>query len=91
MAAAVRVVFTAHEADPAGHMWVTAQVGESEPTTIGYTRVNGEGVAAHGSGLEEDWPQVAVCADSARALGALIAEFGRQLADCIQPEGMMET
>jgi hypothetical protein len=62
-----------------GRQWVTCELRGGEPLHIGYITAKGDAVAAHGTG--EGWPEIDVCADPTRALGAVIAAWGRQIAE----------
>lgn len=61
-----------------GRLWLTVELKDNEPMTIGYITGRGDGVAAHGTG--QGWPLVDICADETRALCAVIGAWGRQVA-----------
>jgi hypothetical protein len=76
---AVQITFAAETLPgPDGKRWVTCQLANGEPVHVGYIAPLGDAVSAHGTG--DGWPRIDVCADETRAVGAVIAAWGRQIA-----------
>ncbi|MEV6401183.1 hypothetical protein AB0M39_41490 [Streptomyces sp. NPDC051907] len=80
----LEIRFQVLEPDPeTGRHWITAQAASGEPMEIGFIVPFGDAMAAHGSA--EGWPRIDVRADATRALCAVIAAWGQQVAE--SPDG----